>query len=550
MSLGRARTILAERSQSAGVILLVVLLELSAMPAWADGVDREGRAVVLVGRHRLETNEATGAEFVHVVLGALRDGYSPPGCVVVGYAPKASEFIAAIVGSAATEVLGAGPRESGKSQAVPAGVAILAEFHDRGGYPLPLRVLLVNESLVSFSMKMARSLEEAFWGNVWGLRNDRREAVLSLGNVEFVVADAVGAYEDAAAERLKTRCHVGWAEELTASLSDTQGIEEDKYTLAVSSISLPTPRPVMLSTCNPSDPVTSWVYRRFLAPGQPGCLAVTVPGTDRLSPERIAEQRRAFAQSPEQQRRLVDGEWVALPQGLPVAEGFDRRVHVARFPFYPDPAFLVGLGWDSGHSPSCVIGQNWNGQLVVFAALNLRPAGVAELIERELYGWLHTHCPWALGQGGAGLVHVIDPNMSTPGQATIHESAETMIVAKLGGRIVKGAVRWPPRREAIKKVLAPRHEHGRVPLQISPGPDTELLVDAFETKWVYEVLPGDQVDRLPKKPNAPWADIGDAAAYLFGWLLGGDLMETVPFPREITVDSKWSIFDRSRQAVR
>src|SRR5262245_20027926 len=196
MSVIRARSILAERSQTAGVILLVILLELSPIPAWADGVDKEGRAVVLVGRHRLESSEETGAEFVRVTLEALQEGYVPPGVVVVSYAPKASEFIAAIVGSEAKEVLGSGPRESGKSQAVPGAVSILAEFHDRGGFLLPLRVLLGNESLVSFSMKMARSLEEPLWGGVWSLRNDRREAVLSLGNLEFVICDAVGAYED------------------------------------------------------------------------------------------------------------------------------------------------------------------------------------------------------------------------------------------------------------------------------------------------------------------------------------------------------------------
>jgi hypothetical protein len=221
-----------------------------------------------------------------------------------------------------------------------------------------------------------------------------------------------------------------------------------------------------------------------------------------------------------------------------VAEGFDRRVHVAQFPLTPDPRYLVGIGWDSGHSPSAVVAQNQGGQVQVFASLNLRPAGVLELIERELYGWLQTHCPWALTHGGMGLVHCCDPNMATGGQATILESAETMILEKLGGRIVKGATRWPPRREAIKKLLSPRHELGRVPLQISP--DAELIIQAFETKWVYEVLPMDQVDRVPKKPCSPWADVGDAAAYVFAWLAGGELM-TMPTPGPITIETEFSL---------
>jgi hypothetical protein len=101
-----------------------------------------------------------------------------------------------------------------------------------------------------------------------------------------------------------------------------------------------------------------------------------------------------------------------------------------------------------------------------------------------------------------------------------------MIQEKLGGRIIHGAVRWAPRRESILKALAPRHVGGRTPLQISPGEETELLVQAFSWQWWYPIGNDGQVDRSgPKKPNSPFADIGDAAAYLFGWLLGGELME-------------------------
>ncbi len=254
MSVVRARSLLAEKSQSVKTILLGVLLELADVPGWAHGVDGEGRVVFLVGRHRLEITEDTGAEFVRVTLDALQQGDMPNGVHVVSYAPIASAFIAEIVAGKATEVLGVGPRESGKSQAIPGALAILSELHDQAGSPLPLRCLLLNESLVSFSMKLGRSLEEEMWGGCWHLRNDRREALLSLGGVDYVLADAVGATDDSAAERLKTRCHVVAAEELTQSLNDAKGIEESKYALALSSMSLLTPRPVAMATCNPSDP--------------------------------------------------------------------------------------------------------------------------------------------------------------------------------------------------------------------------------------------------------------------------------------------------------
>jgi hypothetical protein len=528
---------LAERGKSSGTILLVMLLELATSPAWAHGTDREGRAVVLVGRRRLERTEETGAEFVQVVLAALQAGEIPNGVHVVSYAPKASEFIAAIVGGEFKEVLGVGPRESGKSQAVPGAVAILAEWHDQAGFPLPLRCLLLNESLVSFSMKMARSLEEELWSGVWSVGNDRREATLALGGEAYVVADAVGAGDDAAAERLKTRCHVLWAEELTPSLNDTKGIEEDKYTLALSSISLPTARPVAMATCNPSDP-DGWVYKRFVAPGLPGCTSVTVPASDRLSPQRVAELKRAFQHNPEQCQRLVDGQWIALPMGVVVAEGFDERLHVSRASLQPNPQYLLGIGFDGGHSPSVVVGQNVGGQIQLFAAMSDLKVGVLELIERQVLPWLREFAPWALTHYGAQLVHIIDPNMATPGQASILESAERVIVEKLGGRIVKGPVRWAPRREAVLRVLAPRHEGGRAPLQISP--DAELLIQALAGRWHYKSLPNGQTDRTgPVKPNSPWADVGDAFAYLCDWLAGCDLMD-VPPPGTVKVET---IFD-------
>jgi hypothetical protein len=154
------------------------------------------------------------------------------------------------------------------------------------------------------------------------------------------------------------------------------------------------------------------------------------------------------------------------------------------------------------------------------------------------------HAPWAVVNRGIDIVHIIDPNMATPGQATITESAEKMIVAKLGGRIVRGPVRWPPRREAVLRVLAPRHERGLAPLRILDSPDTALLVQALSGRWYYPELNG-QVDRTgPKKPNSPWADIGDAFAYLDGWLLGGDMM-TIPESGPIKVESSFSLDRRA-----
>jgi hypothetical protein len=237
---------------------------------------------------------------------------------------------------------------------------------------------------------------------------------------------------------------------------------------------------------------------------------------------------------------LAKGEWVMAELGAAVAEGFDANVHVSPYPIQPQAHYLFAIGWDGGHSPSAVMGQNHGGQVQIYAALNDLHVGVLELIERQVLPWLHTYAPWALAQYGASLVHIIDPNMATPGQATITESAEKIIVEKLGGQIVKGPVRWPPRREAVLRMLRPGHEGGRAPLQISPGEDTALLVQALSGRWFYPVLPSGQVDRTgPKKPNSPWADLGDSFSYLGSWLTGGESMAIQP--REVKVESSFEI---------
>ena len=543
MSVGRARTIIAELMQRSQTLLLAVLLELPSIPLWAHGKDAEGRAVFLVGRHRLVEREETGAEFVKVTLEAMQAGEVPAGVHTLAYAPKASEFIATIVSGQYREVLGVGPRESGKSQAVPGALSILAEMHEQAGFPLPLRVLMVNESLVSFAMKMGRSLVEPLHGGCWSVRNDSREAVLTIGGVEYVLADAVGATDDAAAERLKTRCHVVAAEELTASLNDSKGIPEDRYTLAVSSISLPTSWPGAIVTTNPAG-TESWVRRRFVDPGQPGCTSVTVPGSDRLSPDRIAELRRTFSYSPEQVERLIEGRWVDLPMGAAVTEGlFDEQVHVGTREHRPLPQFLLGLGFDGGHSPSCVIGQRVAQQIRIYAAFNLMGAGVLELIEQKVLPWLREHAPWALEHFGASLVHLVDPSMKTASQTSILESPARTIEDKLGGRVISGATRWAPRREAVLQALAPRHEMGRQPFVINPGNDTTLLVQAYSGRWYYPVLPNGQTERTgAKKPNSPWSDLGDASAYLLSWLYGSEPMATA-LHREIKVESRFNVLN-------
>jgi len=102
----------------------------------------------------------------------------------------------------------------------------------------------------------------------------------------------------------------------------------------------------------------------------------------------------------------------------------------------------------------------------------------------------------------------------------------------LGGRVVKGPTAWPPRREAVLRVLRPALAGGKVPLAISPTPETALLRQAFGARWIYRQTPDGRVDRSgAKKPNSPWADVGDAACYVIGWLVRGGASDHAGGPR-------------------
>lgn len=542
MSIPRAQKLLLDKiGASTGTTLCAILLTVETPLPGADGVDSEGRSIVLIGRHQLGTGPVVD-EALHQILTYLALGDCPDTVHPVVFAPKASLAIqAAVCGEEDTEVLVHGPRNTGKTHALAAIAMIQAEWALRAGFPGPLLVAWLHDSLLSAATKTGRSLQLPMWGGLWSLKDDSRRTVCTLAGHSLVAGDFIGCKDDEANQRLRIEVNLVLGEELVASMTDGTGITEQQWDLARSStLRLPTRKRCAVAATNPGGPET-WPYVRWLKyPTLPRLVAVQIPMTDRLTPDQQAANRAVFAYSPTLQKRLADGEWVMAEQGQAVAEGFDAAIHVTTQPLAPSPNLLLGLGWDGGHSPSCVIGQNHQQQIQIYAAMNELHVGVLELIEQQIHPWLMEHAPWVLLNHGIDLVHIIDPNMATPGQSTITDSAERMILAKLGGRIVRGPVRWPPRREAVLRVLAPRHERGLIPLRIVESPDTDLLVQSLAGRWYYPESNG-QVDRTgAKKPNSPWADIGDAFANLAGWLLGGDLM-AIPQAGEMKVETVSSL---------
>lgn len=537
----KAIHMLMKRIGSGEHTLLAILLDLPETPEWCDGQDKYGRSICFIGKAALGEHGQAAIEAVKEML-ALGD--TPETVATVAFAPIASRAILQIVDNLeAKEIMLDGPRGTGKTQIVAGALPVLAELQQRAGYPVPIKLLWLHDSLTNAAAKTAESLKQPLWEGLWSLQNDSTEAVFSIAGHAMVEALFVGCNDDKSRERLRAECHLTCNEELIPSLQDAGGVKEKDYGLAFSSARLkPNRRRVAISTTNPGSD-DSWPYERWIqGGGRPGTLRIQIPWTDRQTEEEHQNNLDSFIASPDLQARLAMGEWVGLQLGESVAEGYKEEWHVVSEPNKPQQGFLLGMGWDGGHSPSCVIGQDIDGQLRIYASLNLLKVGTLELIDQEVIPWLKEYAPWVLNTSGGfmSLVHAIDPNMATASQSSISDSAEKIIMQKLGGRIVKGPTRWAPRKEAVLKSLGPQHIKGRKPLAINPGPDTKILRKALGGRWFYPIRPDGSVDRTgAHKPNSPYADVGDAFAYLAGWTQGGD--SHVLTPQEIKVETAFEV---------
>ena len=415
MSTAKATRFLLERLGSGSTVLLAILLALVGVPAWADGRDADGRAVLLVGRHQLgDSDEAQQA--IATVLAGLEAGEVVESVHAISYAPKASEAIATIVDGPYREVLVHGERGTGKTMLVPSALAILAELHGRAGFALPLRCLWVHDALRNAAVKTGRSLEAPLWGGIWTLREDRQVAVLTLAGVEYVLADFVGSQDISAAERLRAEAHVVAADEVIASFDDSSGVAEEKYELAITSARLPTRRHVAVAVTNPGSP-DCWPFKRFIeGGGQPGCVARSVPASDRLTEEEVAALVSAFRDNPELVQRLGRGEWAELKLGPAVTPGF-RDEHIAPERLKPVKNVMLWMGHDGGHTPCTIIGARYQGAVLVYAALASERAGTRQHVENLVLSWLSVNAPWCLQSPATLLEHRYDPAMATGEQA-------------------------------------------------------------------------------------------------------------------------------------
>jgi len=283
MSVQAARRALLERFATTDTAVFAGHAELPTAPAFCDGVDVDGRAVLLVGAHALR-QLPDGQDYVQEVLLGLARGEQIPGVHGIRLAPMAAEGWAEVVDGQANEVLLWGSRNSGKSVVEAVCLVSLAELHHRAGFPLPLKALWLHASLVDAAMKTAATLEEPIWRGLWQLQSDRHVAVARLGGRDICYVDFIGTSDVSTQERSRSSTHVVVAEELIATLDDHGGVPERIFEIAMTSMErLPGRRRVAFSSTNPGSR-ESWPFARYLADDHdPRRVACHIPSRDRLT---------------------------------------------------------------------------------------------------------------------------------------------------------------------------------------------------------------------------------------------------------------------------
>jgi hypothetical protein len=268
------------------------------------------------------------------------------------------------------------------------------------------------------------------------------------------------------------------------------------------------------------------------------------PG-ERASASQREEWARALDGRPDLLKRLLEGQPGAIAQGPQVAVGFREDLHVVDECKPIEGPELV-LGWDGGHTPTCVILQAWEGKIRVLAALFLQGGGTRQCVEQFVRPWLGQYAPWTLRDPGRHLIHAFDPSMDTGDQGDTDTSPVMVIQQMLDGVLQPGPVSWDGRKNPLLSALN-RMAGGQVVLQIGRR-WCQDLIRALNGRWHYpQTAVGELRRDLPKKPNHPWEDLGDALCYGLASLTPSDPMGRPASPYAETAFSPFN-YDHQQRA--
>ena len=128
--------------------------------------------------------------------------------------------------------------------------------------------------------------------------------------------------------------------------------------------------------------------------------------------------------------------------------------------------------------------------------------------ERNVKPWLTQRAPWALRD--ASMIQGVYDSSMPDDESDSDRNPLDVIQEMVGGYWEPGPVSWEARKGPLITAINRHMGPGKLALQIDPV-DGWPLVQSLSGRWYYpqDRLGGVSRD-LPKKPNHPWEDLGDA----------------------------------------
>jgi hypothetical protein len=422
--------------------------------------------------------------------------------------PVMANFTQAVRFGHAAEIAAFGARGDGKTIGALSSFVMHAKEHHAQGFELPVRVLGVRDSFANHKLTTIKTLEKPLWQNAWKIHDQGHMAYFVAGSPPQILVELnlIGIDDQQAKDKLKMEVHIIWFEEAAPSAYlGNAGIDEDSWLIAFTSARLPSHANPRVVTTNYPD-VDHWTWQRFVVEKAEGTRYFRIPPGERASAQQRMEWERALRNRPDLQKRLLRGEPGVSLQGEPVAQGFNLDTHVSPTRLIPRYGDALGLGFDFGLCPSCIIGANAGHEIHIYASLFQEGAGVRQLMEDQVLPWLGHHAPWVLKDPINSALIGYDPAGETREQADSKYKPISVIKDLLDGWEEPGPVRWPERKETLLQSI---HRIKLDPQHCQP------LIKALSARWVYpKTHLGDYRSLQPKKPCPPWADLGDAFIYL------------------------------------
>jgi hypothetical protein len=443
------------------------------------------------------------------------------------FGPEMSKFILAGAtgrgpnGTPVREIIAFGTRGDGKTWGALGTMIHHASLHHQAGYPLPVKWAGVTDTFRSHTEKTHDSLTSAGWGGVWRLVDGGHEAQAVVDGTCLVRLRLFGIEDQGAMNRLRMETTGLWFEEPAPALTVSSGVSEDAWGLGLTSQRLASHfKPALITSNYPDE--DHWTWQRFIAQPRAGCLAFRIPPGERASDADREAWASALGGRQDLLRRLLQGEPGTIQLGEQVASGFryDSHVAVGRR-LEPQRGQTLWIGQDGGESHTwvSVIGQRVDGRVRVYAALLSDPSGARQHVKSTLLPWLGEHAPWVLdsSKDQTPLAVCYDQSMDSEDPGDAESNPLRTFRALVPGRYRPGPVSWAGRLNPMLAVFNAM-ALGQPVLEIAP--QARGLITALNGGWYYpkDTATGKVTRDIPKKPNHPHEDYGDAFCYLIAAL--------------------------------